>query len=59
MVETEVVVHDELVDQHQVAGVDRELLVELRSHGSQFWEVVPGYAGEVMVLNVISNIERH
>lgn len=57
VVESEVVVHDELVHHLEVAGVLREVLVKLWGGGSHFRQVVPRYAREVVMLDMVPDIQ--
>lgn len=36
-----------------------ELLIELRSPSTEFWQVVPGDAGEVVMLDVVPDVQIH
>jgi len=57
MVESEVVVHDELVNHLHVTCVPWVLLIELWSSCPNLRKVVPRNAGEVMVLDVVADVQ--
>jgi hypothetical protein len=56
MIQTEIVVHDELVGYFQVIGMNGELFVELWGHCAKFWQVIPRNGWEIMMFDVITDV---